>query len=63
MKIAFRQKVLAWCLVALGAIIAYIGYLFIAILIGTVGVYVATVETDKTLFGDEEEPNDEEDEL
>lgn len=60
MKITFRQKVLAWCLVALGAIMAYNGYLLIAILEGTIGIYVATVETDKTLFGDEEEETEEE---
>lgn len=63
MKITFRQKVLAWVFVALGSIIAYSGHLIIGLLACTVGIYVATVETDKTLFGDEEEPNDEEDEL
>lgn len=63
MKITFRQKVLAWCLVAIGIVVSYIGYLIPALLVGTIGIYVATVETDESLFGDEEEETEEEEEL
>lgn len=59
MKNTFSRKALTWCLIMLGIGIAYSGHLYIALAMGTLATIVAVVD-DLHLFGDEEEPNEEE---
>ena len=49
----------AWVAMAIGVMLGYFEYLILAVLMGTLAVIVAGADKVK-FFGDEEEPNDEE---
>lgn len=59
MKNRAKQNIVAWILMILGIAVAYKGYVITAVLFGTLAIMFCTVK-EVTFFGDEEEPNDEE---